>query len=81
VYKNIVSKEEDFNRLKPKMVLIILNNSVLTSKKTQPIIITKTELLMLFKEIIAVNCENNMKSINALCRQNAELLIVKAGGT
>jgi hypothetical protein len=32
---------------------------------------------MLFKEMIAVYCENNMKQI----KQNAELLIVIAGGT
>jgi hypothetical protein len=36
---------------------------------------------MLFKEIIAVCSENNMKLINVLCGQNAQLLIVKAGST
>jgi hypothetical protein len=35
---------------------------------------------MLFKEIITVYSENRTKPINALCEQNAELLIVKAGG-
>jgi hypothetical protein len=50
-------------------------------KKTQPIIITKISWSTLFKEIIAVNSENNIKPTNALCGQNAKLLIVKAGGT
>jgi hypothetical protein len=33
---------------------------------------------MLFKEIIAVYSENRKKLMNALCRQNAELLIAQA---
>jgi hypothetical protein len=36
---------------------------------------------MRFKKIIAVYFENHMKPINTICRQNAELLIVEAGGT
>jgi hypothetical protein len=36
---------------------------------------------MLLREIIAVHTENHTKPINTLCGQNAELLIVKAGGT
>jgi hypothetical protein len=36
---------------------------------------------MLFIEIIAVYCENHMKPVNTRFRQNAELLIVKTGGT
>jgi hypothetical protein len=35
---------------------------------------------MMFREIIAVYSENHMKLINPICGQNAELLIVKAGG-
>jgi hypothetical protein len=35
---------------------------------------------MLFKEIIAVYCGNNMNTINKFYK-NAELLDVKAGGT
>jgi hypothetical protein len=34
---------------------------------------------MLFKEIISVYSE--IKQINTLCAQNAELVIVKVGGT
>jgi hypothetical protein len=36
---------------------------------------------MLFNEIISVYPENHTKQINTLCEQNAELLIIKAGGT
>jgi hypothetical protein len=56
-------------------------HSVRTAKKTQHFTITKINWLMLFKEIIAVYWENHTKPINALCGHNAELLIVKAGGT
>jgi hypothetical protein len=36
---------------------------------------------MLFKEIIAIYCENHMEHTNTLCGQNAEFLYVQAGGT
>jgi hypothetical protein len=36
---------------------------------------------MLFREIIAVYCENHMEHINTHCGQNAEFTNVKAGGT
>jgi hypothetical protein len=36
---------------------------------------------MLFKEIIPVYTENHTKPINKLRWQNAELVIIKAGGT
>jgi hypothetical protein len=36
---------------------------------------------MLYSEIIAVFSEIHTKHINALCRQNVELLNVKRGGT
>jgi hypothetical protein len=36
---------------------------------------------MLFSEIIAVYSDNYTKLINTLLGQNAELLIIKAGGT
>jgi hypothetical protein len=35
---------------------------------------------MLFREIIVVYCENHTEHINTLCRQNAELFNVEAGG-
>jgi hypothetical protein len=36
---------------------------------------------MLFKNIIAVYCENHTKHINTLCGQNTELLVFNASGT
>jgi hypothetical protein len=35
---------------------------------------------MLFREVTAVYSENHVKPINTHCEQNAELLIIKAGG-
>jgi hypothetical protein len=65
------------NLSKHEAHLKIFKNSVRTAKKTQHFTITKINWLTLFKEIIAVYCENHMKQIN----KNADLLIVKAGGT
>jgi hypothetical protein len=42
---------------------------------------TMINWFMLFREIIAVYSENQTKSINAHCRQYAELLNVETGGT
>jgi hypothetical protein len=56
------------NPLKPKFVQIIFKNSVRTAKKTQLFTITKINLLTLFKEIIAVYCENHTKQINTKLR-------------
>jgi hypothetical protein len=42
--------------------------------------ITKINRLTLFKKIMAVYTENDTKRILMLCCQNANLLIVKAGG-
>jgi hypothetical protein len=36
---------------------------------------------MLLMEVISVYTENHTKPINTLCGQNAELLIIKVGGT
>jgi hypothetical protein len=55
-------------------------NSVRTAKKTQHFTITNINWLTLFKEMITVCFENHTKPMNTLCGQNAELLIVKAGG-
>jgi hypothetical protein len=60
---------------------MLFKNSVRTSKKTQHFTITKINWVTLFKEILAVYSENHTKHINTLCGQNAELLIVEAGGT
>jgi hypothetical protein len=36
---------------------------------------------MLFRETVAVYCENHMEHTNTLCGQNAGFLCVMAGGT
>jgi hypothetical protein len=48
-------------------------NSVRTSQETHYISATKPNLLMLFREIIAVYCENRTEHINTVCGENAEL--------
>jgi hypothetical protein len=59
--------------------LIILINSVPTAKTAQHFSITKTNLLMLFKEIITVYTENHEGPTDTLWK-NAELFNVKTGG-
>jgi hypothetical protein len=61
--------------MKLKLSLLLFKYSVPTSKKTQPISITRPQL------VNAVYSQNHMKPINTFCGQNAELLTVKAGGT
>jgi hypothetical protein len=36
--------------------------------------------LMLFRETVAVYCENHIKHTDTLCGQNAEFWYIKAGG-
>jgi hypothetical protein len=48
-------------------VYILFKNSVRTSKRTPNFTITKINLLMLFKEIIAVYSEKHAKPINTTC--------------
>jgi hypothetical protein len=55
--------------------------SVLSSKETQPVSMTTISWLMLSRKIFAVYSENHKKPTNTICEQNAELLIVKTGGT
>jgi hypothetical protein len=52
---------KDINTLKPEDHLN--KNSVRTAKKTQHFTITKINWLTLFREIIAVYCENYMKPV------------------
>jgi hypothetical protein len=44
--------------------LIIFKNSLRTAKKTPHFTVTEIDRLTLFKEIIAVYCENNTKPVN-----------------
>jgi hypothetical protein len=59
---------------------MLFKNPVRTSKRTPHFTITKINWLTLFKEIITVYSKNQMKPINTLCGQNAEILNVKVDG-
>jgi hypothetical protein len=41
---------------------------------------TEPNQLMLFRETVAVYCENHTEPTNTLCGQNAEFFVVKSGG-
>jgi hypothetical protein len=58
---------------------ILYKDSVRTSQETHDVSATKTNRIMLFKETIAVYCENHTKHTDTMCGQNAEF--VKTGGT
>jgi hypothetical protein len=55
-------------------------DSVRTSQETQNGSATEPNRLVLFRETVAVYCENHMEHINTLCEQNGDLFNVKAGG-
>jgi hypothetical protein len=65
---------------KPKNIKMC-NNLFRTAKETQHFIITTTDWLRLFREVMAGCSENHEKHINTLCGQIAELLIIKSGDT
>jgi hypothetical protein len=50
-------------------------NPVRTSQETHYISTTKPNRLMLFRETVAVYCENHMEHTDTLCGQNADLKI------
>jgi hypothetical protein len=43
-----------------------------TSQEAHYVTATKPNRLMLFRETVAVHCENHMEHITTLCEQNAE---------
>jgi hypothetical protein len=55
--------------------------SVPTSQETRYVTATKPNRLMLFREIIAVYCENHTEHTNTLCGQNAEFSSYLTGNT
>jgi hypothetical protein len=61
-----------FNPLKPEFLLSNIYNSVRTSQETYYVSATEASLLMLFREISDVYCENHMKHTNTLRGQNAK---------
>jgi hypothetical protein len=61
---------------------MLVKDSARTARKTPHFTVTKINWLTLFKEMIAVCCENRTKPIDALYGQNAESPTAKnAGGT
>jgi hypothetical protein len=50
------------------------------SQRTQSMSVTTGKLLIIFKEILSVYCENQTKQTHTLCGQNTEFLNVTAGG-
>jgi hypothetical protein len=68
-------------RVQNAKTLYIYMNSVHTSQETHYVSGRKPNRLMLFREIIAVYCENHTEHIDTLCGQNAEFQYVTAGGT
>jgi hypothetical protein len=50
---------------------IVHKNSVRTSQETHYVSATNTHRLMLFRETVAVYCENHTEHINTLYGQNA----------
>jgi hypothetical protein len=55
----------------------IYKNSVRTSQETHYISATKPNRLILFRETVAVYCENHTEHKDILCGQNAEFFIIK----
>jgi hypothetical protein len=55
-------------------------NSVHISQETQYVSATKPNRLMLFRETVAVICENHTEHTDTLCGQNAVFQHAKAGG-
>jgi hypothetical protein len=55
---------------------VIYKNSVRTSQETHNVSATETNRLMLFRETVAVYCENHTEHTNTLCGQIATQLAV-----
>jgi hypothetical protein len=47
-------------------------DTVRTSQETRYVLSTKTNRLMLFRETVAVHCDNRTRYENTLCGQNEE---------
>jgi hypothetical protein len=60
--------------------MLYLKNKVHTSQETHYVSATETDRLMLFRETVAVYCENNTEHINTLCAK-CRYFYLKAGGT
>jgi hypothetical protein len=74
-------KYTTLNSLKSELLQNNTYNSVLTSQETNYFSATKTSLLMLFRETVAVYCENHMRHTNTLFERKADFLYIQVGGT
>jgi hypothetical protein len=61
-----------------KTICIIYKNSVHTSQETHHISATKPNRLMLFRETVAVYCENHTEHTDTLCGQNAVYIRIQS---
>jgi hypothetical protein len=59
-----------------RFIEIMFQNSVPTSQETYYVSATKPNRLMLFRETIAVYCENHTEQSNTLCGQNIRIQFV-----
>jgi hypothetical protein len=55
----------------------VYKNPVRTSQETHYVSAANPNRLMLFRETVAVYCENHTEHINTLCGQNADNFYVK----
>jgi hypothetical protein len=72
IYTTQGSIQKDLSPLKTEFLQIIYKDSVRTSQETYYASATKPNGLMLFRETVAVYCENQMEHINTLCEQNIQ---------
>jgi hypothetical protein len=63
------------------MYIKCINDSVRISQETHYVSATDANRLMLFRETVAVYCENHTEHINTFCGQNAEIIVCETGGT
>jgi hypothetical protein len=70
---------ESFNKI--LFFWIIYKIPVRTSQETYYVSATKPNRLMLFRETVAVYCENHTEHTNTLCGQNADYWEINIHGT
>jgi hypothetical protein len=58
--------------------MTIYTNSIHTSQETPHVSAAEINLLMLFRETVAVYCEKHTEHTDALCGHNAEFWYVKS---
>ena len=79
LYREIIAvcseiQTKHINTLCGQNVELYINIQSVPRSKHTPVSVTKTNQLMLYREIIAVCSEIHTKHINTLCGQNVEFL-------